>query len=58
MEKEGSEAKAESADDLHLASWLLGVWSYLFRLVLESYRVLVFPSSDQAPRRVILRLFL
>lgn len=57
MEKEGSEAKAGSADD-PLASWLLGVWSYLLRLVLESYRVLVFPSSDQSPRRVILRLFL
>ena len=43
MEKGGSEAKAGSANDLHLASWLLGAWAYLFWLILKSYRVLVFP---------------
>lgn len=43
MEKEGSEAKAGSADDLRLASRLLEVWSYLFWPILKSYRVLVFP---------------
>lgn len=59
MEKEGVEVKAVSADDLHLASWVLGArtaWSpchsglNLFWLILKAYRFLVVPASDPVPQ--------